>query len=93
MIKMNDIAIVTEKLSKPLGMEATDPTKNLNWYNAEIEDCATGYANFATDLLEETKQTYSTPVVLIEQHADFSRWWNKALVHLIPFSSATAPCT
>ena len=78
MIKMNDIAMVTEKLGKPLGMEATDPTKNLNWYNAEIE---------------ETKQTYSIPVVLIEQHADFSRWWNKALVHLIPFSSATAPCT
>ena len=34
------------KLRKALGMEATDPTENLVWYNAEMEDCATGYASF-----------------------------------------------
>lgn len=62
------------KLRKALGMEATDPTENLDWYNAEMEDCAAGYASFIMELLEETKQTCSDPVVLIEQQVDFSRW-------------------
>ena len=62
------------KLRKALGMEATDPTENLDWYNAEMEDCATGYASFIMELLEEAKQTRSDPVVLIEQRVDFSRW-------------------
>ena len=62
------------KLRKALGMEATDPTENLDWYNAEMEDCATGYASFIMELLEEAKQTCSDPVVLIEQRVDFSRW-------------------
>ena len=34
------------KLRKALGMKATDPTKNLDWYNAEMDDCATGYVCF-----------------------------------------------
>ena len=55
-------------------MKATDPAKNLDWYNAEMEDCATGYACFIMELLEEAKQTCSDPVVLIEQRVDFSRW-------------------
>ena len=62
------------KLRKALGMEATDPTENLDSYNAEMEDCAAGYASFIMELLEETKQTCSDPVVLIEQQVDFSRW-------------------
>ncbi len=62
------------KLRKALGMEATDPTENLDWYNAEMEECATGYASFIMELLEEAKQTCSDPVVLIEQRVDFSRW-------------------
>ena len=37
-------ALCEYKLRKALGMEATDPTKSLDWYNAEMEDCATGYA-------------------------------------------------
>ena len=67
-------ALCEYKLRKALGMEATDPTKSLNWYNAEMEDCATGYAGFIMELLEDTKQTCSDPVVLIEQRVDFSRW-------------------
>lgn len=62
------------KLRKALGIKATDPTKNLDWYNAEMEDCATGYASFIMELLEDSKQTCSDPVVLIEQRVDFSRW-------------------
>lgn len=67
-------ALCEYKLRKALGMKATDPTKKLNWYNAEMEDCATGYASFIMELLEDAKQICSDPVVLIEQRVDFSRW-------------------
>ncbi len=46
-------ALCEYKLLKALGMEATDPTKSLDWYNAEMEDCATGYASFIMELLED----------------------------------------
>lgn len=46
-------ALCEYKLRKALGMEATDPTKSLDWYNAEMEDCATGYASFIMELLED----------------------------------------
>lgn len=62
------------KLRKALGMEATDPTNQLSWYNEEMEDCATGYASFIMELQETAKQTCTDPVVLIEQQVDFSRW-------------------
>lgn len=55
-------------------MKATDPTKSLDWYNTEMEDCATGYTSFIMELLEDAKQICSDPVVLIEQRVDFSRW-------------------
>ena len=62
------------KLRKALGMKATDPTENLDWYNAEMYDCVAGYVCFIMELLEEAKQTCSDPVVLIEQRVDLSRW-------------------
>ena len=62
------------KLKKILGMEAADPTENLTWYNAEMEDCATGYATYILELVEAAKESCSDPKVLIEQRVDFSRW-------------------
>lgn len=55
-------------------MVAKDPVEDLSWYNAEMEDCAVGYAEYVTELLEQAKQTCSDPIVLIEQRVDFSRW-------------------
>lgn len=62
------------KLRKALGMEATDPTEHLTWYNEEMEDCANGYASYILELVEAAKETCADPVVLIEQRVDFSRW-------------------
>ncbi len=62
------------RLRKALGMKAVDPIENLDWYNAEMEDCAAGYACFIMELLEDTRKSCSDPVVLIEQRVDFSRW-------------------
>ena len=53
------------KLRKALGIKATDPTKNLDWYNAEMDDCATGYACFIMELLEELKEKHGLSFIFI----------------------------
>ena len=67
-------ALCEYKLRKALGMEATDPTENLSWYNSEMEECAAGYAVYVLEQVEAAKQTCADPIVLIEQRVDFSRW-------------------
>lgn len=62
------------KLRTALGMEATNPTEHLTWYNEEMLDCANGYAAYILELVEAAKETCADPVVLIEQRVDFSRW-------------------
>ena len=34
------------KLRKALGMEATDPTENLTWFNQEMDECANDYVAY-----------------------------------------------
>ena len=67
-------ALCEFRLRQALGMEATDPTENLKWFNEEMSDCATGYAAYVLEQVEAAKQTCTDPVVLIEQRVDFSRW-------------------
>jgi len=67
-------ALCEFRLRQALGMEATDPTENLIWFNEEMNDCATGYAAYVLEQVEVAKQTCTDPVVLIEQRVDFSRW-------------------
>lgn len=62
------------KLKKALGMASADPTENLSWYNAEMEDCANGYAEYVLELYEEAKKICPDPVVLIEQRLDYSKY-------------------
>ena len=62
------------KLRKALGMEAKDPTEDLTWYDAEMEESASGYAAFVMELVVEAKKTCSDPVVLIEQRLDYSKY-------------------
>lgn len=77
-------ALCEYKLKNALGIEATDPTENLTWYNEEMNECAEGYASYILELVEKAKQTCSDPVVLIEQRVDFSRW--------VPEGFGTADC-
>ena len=67
-------ALCEFRLKQALGIPADDPTENLSWYNEEMEDCATGYAAYVSELLETAKQTCADPVVMIEQRVDFARW-------------------
>lgn len=67
-------ALCEYKLLLALGMKVDDPTKNLTWFNEEMDECATGYAAFVLEQVESIKQNCTDPIVLIEQRVDFSRW-------------------
>lgn len=62
------------KLKVALGIRAKDPTADLSFYNAAMEDCANGYAAYILELVEMAKQSCADPVVLIEQRLDFSKY-------------------
>lgn len=72
------------KLRSALGMEAENPTENLDFYNTEMEECAEGYATYILELVEKAKKTCSDPVVMVEQRVDFSRY--------VPEGFGTADC-
>ena len=67
-------SLCEHKLKQAFGMETTDPTEKLSFYDEEMEDCACGYAEYVLSLVEEAKKTCKDPVVLIEQKLDFSRF-------------------
>lgn len=62
------------KLKKLLGIDAADPTENLDCYNGEMEECAESYAAYVLELVEKAKESCPDPVVLVEQRVDFSRY-------------------
>lgn len=72
------------KLRSALGVEAENPTENLDFYNTEMEECAEGYATYILELVEKAKETCSDPVVMVEQRVDFSRY--------VPEGFGTADC-
>lgn len=72
------------KLRCALGMEAENPTENLDFYNTEMEECAEGYVTYILELVEKAKENCSDPVVMVEQRVDFSRY--------VPEGFGTADC-
>ena len=62
------------KLKKALGQRAENPTENLTWYNEEMEECASGYAEYVMELIAQAKKNCVDPVVLIEQRLDYSKY-------------------
>ncbi len=62
------------KLKVALGIPAKDPTADLTYYNAEMEDCANSYAAYILEIVETAKQACADPVVLIEQRLDYSKY-------------------
>lgn len=61
-------------VEKALGKNVKDPTKDLTYYNAEMQNCAEEYCNFVMEQLETAKSFCQDPRVFIEQRLDFSRW-------------------
>ena len=67
-------SLCEHRLKSALGMESTDPTEGLSFYNEEMEQCACDYAAYVMELVAQAKETCKDPVVLIEQRLDFSRF-------------------
>lgn len=61
-------------VEKQLGRDAKDPTEGLEYYDAEMQDCAESYSSYVMEQIEGAKQHCPDPQVLIEQRLDFSRW-------------------
>ena len=62
------------KVKTMLGIDMQDPTETLAYYNEEMERCASDYACYIMEGLEEIKSYCKDPLVLIEQKLDFSKY-------------------
>ena len=62
--------IAKYKVNKLLGIEAKDPTENLDFYDSEMEECTESYAQYIAEQISK----YSDPVVMVEQRLDFSKY-------------------
>lgn len=62
------------KLKHALGMDATDPTGSLEYYDQEMEECSDAYVGFVLEQKAEVEKTCKDPLVLVEQKLDFSRF-------------------
>ena len=60
-----------------LAIRHPNPTENLDFYDAEMEDCTDSYAQYIAELLA----TLQEPMVLVEQRLDFSRYVPGRLRH------------
>lgn len=58
------------KVQKLLGNPASNPTENLDFYDAEMEDSTDSYAQYIAEQLANLQE----PIVLVEQRLDFSRY-------------------
>ena len=67
-------ALCEFRLQEALGIPTENPIENLTWYNEEMEDCAVSYASFVSEIVAKAKDICSDPVVLIEQHLDYSKF-------------------
>lgn len=61
-------------VEKAIGKDVKDPTENLTYYNAEMQNCAEEYCCYVLEQLEEAKKYCADPTIFIEQRLDFSRW-------------------
>ena len=60
------------KLRKALGEKVRDPTKNLSFYDSEMEECAEAYCQFVMEAVVQSRATSKDTLVLVEQRVDFS---------------------
>lgn len=61
-------------VEKAMGRDVKDPTEDLTYYNAEMQNCAEEYCSYVLEQLEVAKKYCADPMVFIEQRLDFSRW-------------------
>ena len=62
------------KLRKILGEKVKNTKNDLDYYDEEMEESSDEYASYVACQYEEAKNLCKDPVILIEQHLDFSKW-------------------
>lgn len=67
-------SLCEHKLKTALGQKSKDPTEDLQYFDEEMADCSDMYAQYVMEQLAAAKENCKDPIVLIEQHLDFSRW-------------------
>ena len=61
-------------VEKALGYKVRDPTEDLSYYDAEMQESAEGYRDFVMEQVEAARQLCRDPLVCVEQTLDFSKW-------------------
>ena len=61
-------------VEKALGYRVRDPTEDLTWYDAEMQEAAEGYCSFVMEQVANAKKLCKDPLVCVEQTLDFSKW-------------------
>lgn len=61
-------------LEKALGRQTRDPTEDLTYYDAEMQEAAEAYAAFVISQIAEAKTLCPDPLICVEQTVDFSKW-------------------
>ncbi len=77
-------ALCEYKVKNALGHRVCDPTPDLEFYDEEMEECATAYSEFVMELVQAAKENCPDPLVLVEQKLDLSKW--------VPDCFGTADC-
>ncbi|MCR0265015.1 DUF2800 domain-containing protein [[Clostridium] innocuum] len=67
-------SLCEHKLKTLLGQKSKDPTVNLQYFDEEMAYCSDMYTQYVMEQLSMTKEKCKDPIVLIEQHLDFSKW-------------------
>ena len=67
-------ALCEHLLLKALGRETRNPTEDLTYYDAEMQEAAEAYAAFVMSQVAEAKTLCPDPLICVEQTVDFSKW-------------------
>ena len=67
-------ALCEHLLLRALGRETRDPTEDLTYYDAEMQEAAEAYAAFVMEQVAEAKTVCHDPLICVEQTVDFSKW-------------------
>lgn len=61
-------------VEQALGRECRDPTEDLTYYNAEMQEAAESYRDFVMEQVNAAKALCKEPLVCVEQTLDYSKW-------------------
>lgn len=68
-------AMCEYKVKKLLGQKVRNPSKKLEYFNEEMDECSDAYAAFASEEIERLRNLDGDmPIVEVEKKLDYSRW-------------------